>query len=66
MIGDYSFDRKLVTGDRLAFYDMAIYTMVKNNTFNGMGLPDILLWREDGEIELVRRFGYEDFRMRLS
>ncbi len=64
--GDYSFDRKLVTGDRLVFGDMAIYTMVKNNTFNGMNLPDILLWREDGEIELVRRFGYEDFKMRLS
>ncbi len=64
--GDYSFDWKLVTGDRLVFGDMAIYTMVKNNTFNGMNLPDILLWREDGEIELVRRFGYEDFKGRLS
>lgn len=66
VIGDYSFDRKLSAGDTLAFGDMAIYTMVKNNTFNGMNLPDILLWREDGEIELVRRFGYEDFKMRLS
>ncbi len=66
VIGDYSFDRKLIAGDRLVFGDMAIYTMVKNNTFNGMGLPDILLWREDGEIELVRRFGYEDFKGRLS
>lgn len=64
--GDYSFDQPLKTGDRLVFGDMAIYTMVKNNTFNGMILPDILLWREDGEIELVRRFGYEDFKMRLS
>jgi carboxynorspermidine decarboxylase len=64
--GDYSFDRMLATGDKLVFGDMAIYTMVKNNTFNGMNLPDILLWREDGEIELVRRFGYEDFKMRLS
>ena len=64
--GDYSFDRPLKMGDRLAFGDMAIYTMVKNNTFNGMGLPDILLWREDGEIEPVRRFGYEDFKCRLS
>ena len=66
VIGDYSFDQPLKTGDRLVFGDMAIYTMVKNNTFNGMGLPDILLWREDGEIELVRRFGYEDFKGRLS
>jgi carboxynorspermidine decarboxylase len=64
--GDYSFDRMLATGDKLVFGDMAIYTMVKNNTFNGMNLPDILLWREDGEIEQVRRFGYEDFKMRLS
>ena len=66
VIGDYSFDQPLKTGDRLIFCDMAIYTMVKNNTFNGMNLPDILLLREDGQIELVRRFGYEDFRMRLS
>jgi carboxynorspermidine decarboxylase len=66
VIGDYSFYRLLKTGDRLVFGDMAIYTMVKNNTFNGMNLPDILLLREDGEIELVRRFGYEDFKMRLS
>jgi carboxynorspermidine decarboxylase len=64
--GDYSFDRMLAAGDKLVFGDMAIYTMVKNNTFNGMNLPDILLWREDGEIEQVRRFGYEDFKMRLS
>ncbi len=66
VIGDYSFDQPLAVGDRLIFGDMAIYTMVKNNTFNGMGLPDILLWRADGEVELVRRFGYEDFKMRLS
>ena len=66
VIGDFSFDKPLQTGDRLVFADMAIYTMVKNNTFNGMNLPDILLWREDGQIELVRRFGYEDFRTRLS
>ena len=66
VIGDYAFDQPLKPGDTLAFGDMAIYTMVKNNTFNGMPLPDILLWREDGTIELVRRFGYEDFRGRLS
>jgi len=66
VIGDFSFDKPLQTGDRLVFADMAIYTMVKNNTFNGMNLPDILLWREDGDIEMVKRFGYEDFKMRLS
>ena len=66
VIGDYSFDRPLETGDVLEFQDMAIYSMVKNNTFNGMALPDIVLEREDGSKELVRRFGYEDFKGRLS
>ena len=45
---------------------MAIYSMVKNNTFNGMPLPDIALRRRDGSCEMVRRFGYEDFKGRLS
>ena len=53
-------------GDRLVFGDMAIYSMVKNNTFNGMPLPDIALRRRDGSCEMVRRFGYEDFKGRLS
>ncbi len=66
VIGDFSFDQPLQLGDKLVFSDMAIYTMVKNNTFNGMPLPDILLWREDGVIELVRRFDYQDFKTRLS
>ena len=66
VIGDYSFDRPLETGDVLEFQDMAIYSMVKNNTFNGMALPDIVLEREDGSRELVRRFGYEEFKGRLS
>lgn len=66
VIGDYSFDRPLETGDVLEFQDMAIYSMVKNNTFNGMALPDIVLEREDRSRELVRRFGYEDFKGRLS
>lgn len=65
VIGDYSFDRPLKGGDRLVFCDMAIYSMVKNNTFNGIGLPCILLEKEDGQIEEVRRFGYEDFKSRL-
>lgn len=65
VIGDYSFASPLQCGDRLEFQDMAIYTMVKTNTFNGMKLPDIVLEREDGTCEVVRRFGYEDFKMRL-
>ena len=66
VIGDYSFDQPLAPGDRLVFGDMAIYTMVKNNTFNGMRLPDINLWQKDGTIRVVRAFGYDDFKNRLS
>lgn len=66
VIGDYSFDHPLQPGDRLIFGDMAIYSMVKNNTFNGICLPSIALRRQSGEIELVRRFGYADFKNRLS
>jgi carboxynorspermidine decarboxylase len=66
IIGDYSFDTPLRPGDRLSFGDMAIYTMVKNNTFNGIRLPDIVLKRRSGELELVKSFGYEDFKGRLS
>lgn len=66
IIGDYSFDRPLKVGDKLVFEDMAIYSMVKNNTFNGICLPSIALLREDGEVELIRSFGYEDFKGRLS
>ena len=65
VIGDYSFDAPLKEGDRLVFTDMAIYTTVKNNTFNGMPLPFIYLEKLDGSIELVREFGYEDFKQRL-
>lgn len=66
IIGDYSFDQPLKPGDLLTFEDMAIYTMVKNNTFNGMPLPGIALRRADGRIESVRSFGYEDFKNKLS
>ena len=66
IIGDYSFDRPLKEGDRLVFQDMAIYSMVKNNTFNGMPLPAIALRRKNGECDIVKEFGYRDFRERLS
>ncbi len=66
MIGEYSFDSPLNIGDTLIFEDMAIYSMVKNNTFNGMPLPAIMLLKENGEIETVKQFGYEDFKGRLS
>jgi carboxynorspermidine decarboxylase len=64
-IGDYSFACPLRPGDRLVFEDMAHYTMVKTNTFNGINLPSILLRQPDGTLTLVRRFGYDDFTSRL-
>ena len=65
--GEYSFDAPLEIGSKLVFTDMAHYTMVKTNTFNGINLPSICLWRPDpGELEIVRSFGYADFRERLS
>ena len=65
VIGDYSFDQPLQEGDRLVFGDMAIYSMVKTNTFNGMPLPSIVLKDRTGEYKIWKRFGYEDFRGRL-
>jgi len=67
VIGEYSFDRPLGIGTRLVFTDMAIYSMVKTNTFNGIRLPSIYIFEPDGDLlELVREFGYEDFKRRLS
>lgn len=66
VIGDYAFDRPLEVGDHLVFCDMAHYTMVKNNTFNGINLPSIVLWDGQVETRVLRRFGYEDFKTRLS
>lgn len=65
IIGDYSFDKPLKVGDRLVFKDMAIYSMVKNNTFNGIPLPHIILRTKDGENKIIRSFGYDDFKSRL-
>ena len=66
IIDDYSFDHELQIGERLTFGDMAIYSMVKNNTFNGMPLPAIAVQHENGDCEIIRSFGYEDFKGRLS
>ena len=66
VIGEYSFDDPLQIGQRLTFEDMAIYTTVKNNTFNGMPLPSIYLEKQDGECIPLAQFGYEDFKMRLG
>lgn len=66
IIGDYSFEKPLKEEDMLVFGDMAIYTMVKNNTFNGINLPDIVLYQEDKGLTVIKQFGYEDFKGRLS
>jgi carboxynorspermidine decarboxylase len=66
IIGDYSFDEEIKVGDTLVFEDMAIYSMVKNNTFNGMALPDIDLYTKEGEVKVIKTFGYQDFKERLS
>ena len=65
-IGTYSFDEPLAVGDRIVFGDVAIYTMVKNNTFNGMPLPPIWLLGADGNCRELVHFGYQDFKMRLG
>ncbi|HPJ95295.1 MAG TPA: carboxynorspermidine decarboxylase [Deltaproteobacteria bacterium] len=65
IIGEYSFREPLKPGDSLVFGDMLQYSFVKNNTFNGTPLPDIALLHEDGHYEVVRRFGYDDFKDRL-
>ena len=66
VIGDYTFDHPLKSGDRLIFGDMAIYSMVKTNTFNGMALPSIAIQDKNGDCQIVRQFGYQDFKMRLG
>ena len=66
MIGDIPLTERSGSGTSCIFMDMAIYSMVKNNTFNGMPLPDIAVMHEDGECEVIRHFGYEDFKSRLS
>ena len=65
VIGEYSFDTPLSVGDTLIFEDMAIYSMVKNNTFNGMPLPSIAILKSDGSAEILKKFGYDDFKSRL-
>jgi carboxynorspermidine decarboxylase len=67
VIGDWSFPEPLRVGSRIVFEDMAYYTMVKTTTFNGINLPSIAIWNSDSDaLRVVRRFGYEDFRNRLS
>ncbi|MCX5807688.1 MAG: carboxynorspermidine decarboxylase [Proteobacteria bacterium] len=66
VMGDYSFDKPLKRGDKLIFTDMALYSIVKNTTFNGINLPDIAVTRDRGKIEVLKKFGYKDYRIRQS
>jgi len=66
IMGDYSFDTPLKRGDKIIFEDQMHYTMVKATTFNGIKLPSIAVERINGDIEILREFGYEDFKERLS
>lgn len=64
--GDWAFDREPQVGDRIVFEDMIHYTMVKTTMFNGVHHPSIVIARRDGNVEVVREFGYEDFKNRMS
>lgn len=66
IIGDYSFEKPVEIGDKLYFEDMAIYSFVKNNTFNGIGLPSLVLMDKSGDCRIIKEFGYGDFKGRLS
>ncbi|MDD4840135.1 MAG: carboxynorspermidine decarboxylase [Clostridia bacterium] len=66
IIGDYSFDHELAIGEKIVFCDMAIYSMVKNNTFNGINLPAIGTYSKANGVKIIKEFGYEDFKNRLS
>jgi carboxynorspermidine decarboxylase len=65
-IGDWSFDNELKSGDRIVFRDMIHYTMVKTTTFNGVQPPSIGIWKQDGKFKLLKKFGYSDYKNRLS
>ena len=67
VVGDYSFDEPLQVGQKIVFLDMAHYSMVKTTTFNGVQLPSIALYDNDtDEFDVIREFGYDDYRGRLS
>ncbi|WP_304544109.1 carboxynorspermidine decarboxylase [Sulfurimonas microaerophilic] len=66
IMGDYSFDEPLKIGDKIIFEDQIHYTFVKNTTFNGIALPSLAIKRKDGTIEVIKQFGYDDYKGRLS
>lgn len=66
IMGDYAFDEELNIGDRIIFEDQIHYTFVKNTTFNGIGLPSLIIEKENGDFEVIRSFGYKEYKERLS
>ena len=66
IVGDYSFDEPLKVGDRIILEDMIHYTMVKTTTFNGIKLPSIVIKKDENCYQIVKNFGYEDYKVRLS
>ncbi|MFZ1496329.1 MAG: carboxynorspermidine decarboxylase [Saprospiraceae bacterium] len=63
---EYAFEKPLCVGDKLIFQDMIHYTMVKTTTFNGVTHPNIAIWTQDNKLKIVKKFGYEDYKNRLS
>jgi carboxynorspermidine decarboxylase len=66
IMGDYSFDKPLERGDKLIFTDMALYSIVKSTTFNGINLPDIAVMRKGRGLEIIKTFNYNDYKNRQS
>lgn len=66
VIGDYAFQRPLQVGDKIVLEDMIHYTFVKNTTFNGVNLPSLAIWTANDELRMIRTFGYQEFKNRLS
>jgi carboxynorspermidine decarboxylase len=66
IMGDYSFDKELAVGDKIVFEDQIHYTFVKNTTFNGIKLPALAIWTKEDKLSIVKEFGYEDYKGRLS
>ena len=66
VMGEWSFEKELKSGDRMIFLDMIHYTMVKTTTFNGVHHPSIGIWTRDGKFRLIKEFGYNDYKNRLS
>ena len=64
--GSWSFDEELNIGDKIVFDDMIHYTMVKTTMFNGVSHPSIGIWTKENEFKLIREFGYEDYKGRMS